>query len=122
MPYLKEKERMLYAKLVNELAERLSLAEGDEIGAHFNFIICSIAHKVCHKGSSYRHLERIVGAMELAKNEFIARRVRPYEDTKIVQNGDVFDTALDSYDQRLLQIEKTHDEDLQRDKRRQELL
>jgi hypothetical protein len=42
------------------------------------------------KGLSYDTLNEIVGALELAKQEFIARRVRPYEDAKCAQNGDVY--------------------------------
>lgn len=40
---------------------------------------------------NYATLNEIIGALESAKLEFYSRVVRPYEDTKIQQNGDVYD-------------------------------
>lgn len=38
-----------------------------------------------------RRMNSARGAIECAKLEFYARVVRPYEETKIVENGDVYD-------------------------------
>lgn len=37
----------------------------------------------------YRDLHAVIGALEAAKLEFYRRRVAPYEDVKIRENGDV---------------------------------
>lgn len=40
-------------------------------------------------GRSYNTLSDVVKAMECAKLEFVRRHLAPYEDSKILQNGDV---------------------------------
>lgn len=42
------------------------------------------------KGESYQTYNDIMGALEGAKLELYARKVRPYEDKKIKENGDVW--------------------------------
>lgn len=46
------------------------------------------------RGLSYQHINDCVGALECAKLELTRRVTAPYEDTKIVQNGDVYPAAL----------------------------
>ena len=43
-----------------------------------------------HRGANYTTINDIVGALECAKTEFNRRVVAPYEDTKILENGDVY--------------------------------
>ena len=43
-----------------------------------------------HKGLSYATINDIVGALEGAKLEFYRRVAAPYEDKKIIENGDVY--------------------------------
>lgn len=38
----------------------------------------------------YAHLNEVIGVLECAKLELYRRVVSPYEDTKIVENGDVY--------------------------------
>ena len=42
------------------------------------------------KGLNYSHVNDVVGALEGAKLEFYRRVAAPYEDTKIIENGDVY--------------------------------
>lgn len=44
---------------------------------------------LAHHGTSYRHLNDCIGALEGAKLELYRRTVAPYEDEKIEENGDV---------------------------------
>lgn len=46
-----------------------------------------------HQGLRYQTINDIVGALEGAKLEFYRRIAAPYEDAKIVANGDVYTTA-----------------------------
>ncbi len=39
---------------------------------------------------SYQTINDVVGALEGAKLEFYRRVAAPYEDTKIIENGDVY--------------------------------
>ncbi len=41
-------------------------------------------------GLRYAHLNEVVGALECAKLELYRRLAVPYEDAKIVENGDVY--------------------------------
>jgi len=41
-------------------------------------------------GASYQTFNDILGALEGAKLEFYRRVVAPYEDKKIIENGDVY--------------------------------
>jgi len=41
-------------------------------------------------GTSYQHLNDIIGALEACKMEFYRRLVAVYEDGKILTNGDVY--------------------------------
>ena len=42
------------------------------------------------KGESYQTYNDIIGALEGVKLELYARKIRPYEDEKIKDNGDVY--------------------------------
>ena len=41
-------------------------------------------------GEGYQTYNDMIGALECAKLELYRRRVEPYEEIKIVQNGDVY--------------------------------
>ena len=43
------------------------------------------------RGLSYQTINDVVGALEGAKMEFYRRVAAPYEDKKILENGDVYD-------------------------------
>lgn len=55
-------------------------------------ITCLFKKYIQRKGLNYDTINDIVGATEGAKLEFYSRVARPYEDTKIQQNGDVYET------------------------------
>lgn len=79
MPYIspESRERLRYhpAKTPGELNYLLT----DEIRAYIE-----------SKGLSYQTINDIIGALEGAKLEFYRRIAAPYENTKIIENGDVF--------------------------------
>lgn len=56
---------------------------------NYAFTLEAIAY-VDRNGLSYRTLNDVVGAFELAKAEFIRRVVAPYENGRIIANGDVY--------------------------------
>lgn len=49
-----------------------------------------IYHYWCNNGQNYQAFNDIIGAMEGAKMELYRRKVAPYEDKKIEENGDVY--------------------------------
>lgn len=50
----------------------------------------AIAQYIRNRSLSYQAINDVIGALEGAKLEFYARVVRPYEDRKIKENGDVY--------------------------------
>jgi hypothetical protein len=74
-------------------------ARQKEIGAgsepencgELNYVLTMIVlgyHK--RKGARYQTINDVIGALEGAKAEFQRRIVAPYEDAKILENGDVY--------------------------------
>ena len=58
-----------------------------------NFVITTIVNAYLDSrplGPDYQRYNDAIGALECAKLELYARRIRPYEDTKIASNGDVY--------------------------------
>lgn len=82
MPYIEEQAREAVEKhgpgTVGELTYALTVTIIDYLGA----------------APSFADYAKALGALEAAKLELYARAVRPYEDTKIRANGDVYPDTL----------------------------
>jgi hypothetical protein len=64
-----------------------------EVAGELNYEITLKCLKYLKRHSkSYATINEIVGALECAKLEFYRRLAAPYEDTKIIENGDVYPT------------------------------
>lgn len=93
MPYIK-----------NEDKEYLNIMDRDEegykvSGIYFNAenpgqlnysITMLVDYYLKSKGESYQTYNDIVGALECCKIELYRRKIAPYEDKKIQENGDVY--------------------------------
>ena len=56
-----------------------------------NYILTVIAKEyIDRKGESYQTYNDIIGALECCKQELYRRKIAPYEDKKIKENGDVY--------------------------------
>lgn len=78
MPYIHKQFR--------ESASKHPIGSGE-----LNFKITTIILDYLDKsGHNYSVMNEIVGALENAKTEFYRRVVAPYEDGKIIENGDVY--------------------------------
>lgn len=76
MPYIiQERREDLKAESAGELNYRLTLV---------------LKEYLTTKGESYGTYNDMLGALEGAKLELYRRKVTPYEDLKIVENGDVW--------------------------------
>lgn len=78
MPYIKQEERPF------------AFDEGTTPGELNYSFSCMAQAYINRKGLSYQTINDIVGALEGAKLEFYRRVAVPYEDKKIVENGDVY--------------------------------
>lgn len=82
MPYIKKEDRF-------EIDERLRLPAIRTAG-ELNYLLTTIAHEYWRdNGQNYQAFNDIIGAFEGCKLELYRRKVAPYEDKKIGENGDV---------------------------------
>jgi len=85
MPYISEQNRrelMWVDRALEDLNESRKMSAGE-----LQYVI---ALAIKHIGpENYQDMNDIMGALAGAQMEFYRRTVAPYEDTKIVLNGDV---------------------------------
>jgi len=87
MPYVKKDRRWEYVDGLNELLvvlEGYSFPPGD-----LNYIITKLLHAAWDCNPRYDTGNELVGVLECAKQEFYRRKLAPYEDKKIQENGDL---------------------------------
>ena len=81
MPYVDQATR-------DELAKMLRSARGaGELNYNITLLVIEYIYE---NGFGYQKLNDITGALENCKLEFVRRVVSPYEDKKILENGDVY--------------------------------
>ena len=83
MPYIKQIDRYKFEQSIQDI---LDLIEYD---GEVNYIITRIIDSI-YGGNSYDGLNTAIGVLGCIMQEFYRRRVAPYEDKKIKQNGDVY--------------------------------
>ncbi|HCJ11644.1 MAG: hypothetical protein A2Y14_04980 [Verrucomicrobia bacterium GWF2_51_19] len=88
MPYIKPEDRAHYDSIVDALTHKLIEhgANAGDINYCFSRMLWNIFDK---KGGRYAHANEIMGAVACIQAEFYRRKVAPYEDLKIGENGDV---------------------------------
>jgi hypothetical protein len=80
MPYVRQERR-----------EELDNGAMPATSGDLNYLItCQVKTYLEGHGTSYTIINDIIGALEGAKIEFYRRIAEPYENTKIVANGDVY--------------------------------
>lgn len=55
-----------------------------------NYLFTTIAMRYINVNKNYQRINDVIGALEGCKLELYRRVVAPYEDTKILENGDVY--------------------------------
>lgn len=87
MPYVKKEVRDLVDPVLEPV---LTLVRGGVDAGALNYIVTRLlgSHLIGHR-HSYLFMNEVLGVLEAAKLEFYRRTVAPYEDVKIVENGDV---------------------------------
>lgn len=85
MPYIKQEDRKELDMPLNHLFGKIK-----NVG-ELNYCISRLAGGLVTTlgGESYTTLNAVLGVLEAAKLEFYRRRVSPYEDKKIIENGDI---------------------------------
>ena len=97
MPYIKQERRSLFDIHIKALAGNILFVNNaihdEELGGNLNYCISKLINLLCNKESggtlSYHRINEIVGALENSKLEFARQIIAPYEDKKIVENGNI---------------------------------
>jgi len=100
MPYIDKKNREIYNSLIDEIALKLNSSE--QLAGDLNYVISRLCWQLCGYipkepdsrnmligERKYFQMNQILGAMEAAKFELYRKIVAPYEDKKILENGDI---------------------------------
>jgi len=89
MPYVDQASRARLQPIVDACTRSLP---PDIAAGELNYLFTRLALEfVRRRGRSYQTLNDVRGALHNCASEFYRRVVAPYEDTKIRENGDVFD-------------------------------
>lgn len=85
MPYIVPRERLFFEELLNAIGD-VGIGHPGQLNYLFT-TLCNLYIK--QHGNRYETLNAVVGALECCKQELYRRRIGPYEDSKIKDNGDV---------------------------------
>jgi hypothetical protein len=88
MPYIKNENRVKFDSYIDALAKKLC-EEKFEPG-EFNYVVSRLIWKIFTLTPSYTLGNNLIGALECIKSEFYRRLLTPYEEKKIVENGDLY--------------------------------
>ena len=93
MPYIKQedRDRLEADSYDNDFAfgKPLKLPNPKTAG-ELNYVLTKLCHNYfASTGQNYQAFNDIIGALEGCKLELYRRKVAPYEDVKILENGDV---------------------------------
>ncbi len=91
MPYIPQERRQELYPLISKVAGEIQAAVESGIGkrgGEVNFVICSLVDMLYDR--NYTELSAAISDVECAKLEIHRRLLAPYEDVKILENGDVF--------------------------------
>lgn len=88
MPYISRNDRPKYQTLINELAA-LVPADPKERPGNMNYVISLLINKVYGSAMRYADHNEVLGVLSGVSQEFYRRFTAPYEDKKIVEQGDL---------------------------------
>ena len=91
MPYIPKSTRIAFASAEREIAAAMSLLAHKVGPGGLNYLLTVVIREyLISKGTNYATVNDILGALSGAKSEFYRRVAAPYEDKKILENGDVY--------------------------------
>ncbi|MFK7953107.1 MAG: hypothetical protein AB8B73_09690 [Ekhidna sp.] len=82
MPYIKQEDRDKLDKIVELMKEVDIVANGD-----LNYLMYAYCKR--HISPSYNNYKNFIGELNQCATEIERRMLAPYEDEKIIENGDV---------------------------------
>lgn len=91
MPYIKEEDRAKFNYHVDGLIIDLTAqyALTGKASGDLNYCISRVVNALFERNKCYQTANDILGVLTAVQLEFYRRKVAPYEDTKIKENGDI---------------------------------
>jgi len=94
MPYIRQIYRDKIDAALQQFCDSFphgihTLEEGE-----MNYVITKFLLMSIPDSAKYRDYERIIGRIEMVKQEMYRRMIAPYEDKKKEENGDVFPQSV----------------------------
>lgn len=86
-PYIKPEQRPALDGFLEPLILEIVGSNPARRDGEVNYVITRLLHALYRE--SYFDMNAALGVLEAAKLEFYRRRVAPYEDKKVRENGDV---------------------------------
>jgi hypothetical protein len=92
MPYIKEEIREKFYNEITHLSDKLidNSEDKDRLCGNLNYCFSVIMDKILENEKNYSMINCLIGSLECCKLELYRRIASPYEDVKIVENGDVY--------------------------------
>jgi len=87
VPYIPQEQRDVLDPFIRDLFLQIQLRPG--VAGQCNYVVTQLLVALFVRSPSYASLNAAIGVLECAKLELYRRQVAPYEDTKIVENGDI---------------------------------
>lgn len=84
MPYIKQSNRFKFDDILEHLSEHKNITAGE-----LNYLISSLVWAIFKDNRSYSKANELMGVLECVKQEFYRRQVVPYEEEKVLENGDI---------------------------------
>jgi hypothetical protein len=88
MPYVPKADRQPYQQAVNAIAQQIPDDRMARPG-HMNYVISLLINKVYGEQMRYADHNEIMGVLTCVQDEFYRRFTAPYEDEKIISDGDL---------------------------------
>ena len=86
MPYIKQALRDVFDASSGGDLEAVTADDAGEL----NFLVSTLCSNYLRKhGVRYENINAVVGVLECAKLELYRRLAAPYEDSKVLENGDM---------------------------------
>lgn len=94
MPYIKKTTRDKYDEKIESIALMLnSLNNNDKIAGELNYVFYRLAILLCNESyrgkRNYARMAVVSSSLSEAQTEFRRRVMAPYEDEKILSDGDI---------------------------------
>jgi hypothetical protein len=89
MPYIKQQDRKKYDELIAYAVNTLTNCGCDPKPGEINYVLSSIIWSLFDDKPGYTRGSMLIGVLDDVKEEFRRRKINPYEDDKILENGDL---------------------------------